>query len=324
MAKSDSIDAVGHDDQLTWILELVEQSLDDPGLDGVDLASRACLSPFHFNRLVASALGEPPGAFRRRVLMERAAFRLASTAMPILEVGREAGYESPEGFSRAISRLFGRSPSTFRRDATAQYRLGADNGVHFHPPGGLRLSPTKRSDTMDLLHKMFDHHLYLVGEILDRSAHLDDETLDRPISLSVEGIDHDPTLRSLANRLVYQLEMWVHAVNGATTMPPEGPSTMRELRARLDRAGPAFSLHVLRPIDEGRGEETFVDAICEPVETFTYAGVLAHVLTFAAVRRTMAIGALESAGIDDLGSGDPMVFVGDAGADASTISRRRE
>ena len=33
-------------------------------------------------------------------------------------------------------------------------------------------------------------------------------------------------------------------------------------------------------------------------------------LTFAAVRRTLAIGALETAGIADLGSGDPMGAVG--------------
>ena len=59
----------------------------------------------------------------------------------------------------------------------------------------------------------------------------------------------------------------------------------------------------------------------EPTQTFTYAGVVAHVLTFAAVRRTMAIGALESAGVTDLGSGDPMHYVGGTGPDASTITR---
>ena len=54
---------------------------------------------------------------------------------------------------------------------------------------------------------------------------------------------------------------------------------------------------VLTPISEGRADETFVDAVCDPPETFSYGGVLAHVLTFSAVRRTMAIGALESAGV---------------------------
>ena len=35
----------------------------------------------------------------------------------------------------------------------------------------------------------------------------------------------------------------------------------------------------------------------------------------------MAIGALESAGVDDLGAGDPMEFVGGTGEDASRITR---
>jgi transcriptional regulator GlxA family with amidase domain len=53
-------------DRLRWILDLVEESLGQPGLTGDDLAARACLSRFHFDRLAAAALGEPPGARRRR------------------------------------------------------------------------------------------------------------------------------------------------------------------------------------------------------------------------------------------------------------------
>lgn len=65
--------------ELQQIIQLVEQSLDEPGLDAGELASRACLSRFHFDRLASAALGEPPGAFRRRLLLERAAHRLVST-----------------------------------------------------------------------------------------------------------------------------------------------------------------------------------------------------------------------------------------------------
>ncbi|HEY0374179.1 MAG TPA: hypothetical protein VGC94_05245, partial [Amnibacterium sp.] len=74
----------------------------------------------------------------------------------------------------------------------------------------------------------------------------------------------------------------------------------------------------------GDAESTFLDLTCDPPQTFTLGGVLAHVLTFAAVRRTIAIGALETAGVGDLGSGDPMAFVGGAGPDASTVHRRFE
>lgn len=309
-------------DRLRGILELVEESLDQPEMSASDLAGRAYLSRFHFDRLVTAALGEPPGAFRRRLLLERAAYRLTTTADSVIDVAFDTGYGSPEAFARAFGRAYGRAPSAYR-DVTGPHDLPAANGVHFHPPGGLRVPAMTRSSSMDVLTRMFDHHLWLTGEIVDRTGRADDTLLDQPIELSVEGIDGDPTLRSLADRLVGQLEMWNAAVTGATEMPPPGDTTAAGLRARLAEAGPAFRELVVGAINDGRADDTFVDAVCDPPETFTYGGVLAHVLTFSAVRRTMAIGALESGGIDDLGSGDPMRFVGGTGRDASDIERPR-
>jgi AraC-like DNA-binding protein len=320
------------DDRLRGILDLVEQSLDEPDLAGDDLARRAYLSRFHFDRLVTAALGEPPGAFRRRLLLERAAYRLLSSSAPVIEVAVDSGYGSPEAFTRAFARAYGRAPSQYRSGPTsgrigtwiAQHSLPAPSGIHFHPPGGLRLPAVSRSTAMDVLTRMFDHHLWLTGEIIDRVERLDDAAVDRPIELSVEGIDSEPTLRGLSDRLVGQLEMWVRALEGGTSMPPDGDGTPDGMRQRLAVAGPRFRELVVVPIENGRADETFVDAVCEPPETFTLSGVLAHVLTFAAVRRTLCVGALESAGISDLGAGDPMRFVGGSGDDASTITRRRD
>ncbi len=304
------------------ILELVEESLDDPEHVASDLAASAYLSRYHFDRLVSAALGEAPGAFRRRVLLERAAYRLATSTDPVIEIALDAGYASPDAFTRAFARGFGRTPSLYRRAPSGTHELPADNGIHFHPPGGLRLPATRRSSAMDVLTSMYEHHVRLTGEIVDRLAEVDESVLDRPITSSVEGIDSAPTLRSVSERLVRQLEMWVIAVDGGSTIP-SGPSDPAALRTRLDAAGPTFRERVVDPILAGRGDETFVDATCEPPETFTLGGVLAHVLTFAAVRRTVAIGALESAGIDEFGSGDPMPFVG-RGSDAAQITRSFE
>jgi AraC family transcriptional regulator len=308
-------------DRLRAILELVEDSLDEPEMAGEDLAGRAYLSRFHFDRLVSSAVGEPPGAFRRRLLLERAACRLAGSDDAVIDIALDAGYTAPEAFARAFRRAYQVSPSEYRAAPTGT-ELPAASGVHFHPPGGLRLPATQRSTGMDVLTKMVEHHIWLVGEILDRAAGVDAEVLDRPIELSVEGIDRAPTLRSLAERLVSQLEMWVSAVGGGTTMPANDGADLPELQARLNAVAPRFRAAVLEPVRAGRAEDTFLDAICDPPETFSYGGVLAHVLTFAAVRRTMAIGALESAGVTDLGSGDPQQFVGSVGADASQLRRR--
>lgn len=310
------------DDRLRWILDVVQDSLDQPDLTGEELAGRAFLSRYHFDRLVAAALGEPPGAFRRRLLLERAAHRLAATPDPVIEVALDAGYGSPEAFARAFSRAYGAAPSGYRRSAVASHDLAAASGVHFHPPGGLRLPASTRSTAMDVLDRMLDHHLWLVGEIVDRTARVGDDVLDQPIELSVEGIDEHPTLRSLTGRLVGQLEMWVTALQGGARVPPPGDASPAALRSRLDAAGPLFRELALTPARDGRADETFVDATCDPPETFSYGGVLAHVLTFSAVRRTMAIGALESAGLTDLGSGDPMRFVGGTGNDAAAVRRR--
>jgi AraC family transcriptional regulator len=315
-------------DRLRQFLEVVEGSLDKPGITGEDLAARAYLSRYHFDRLAAAALGEPPGAFRRRLLLERAAHRLAATPDPVIEVALDAGYGSPEAFTRAFGRAYGTAPSAYRRrggevaSRRAGHDLPAASGVHFQPPGSLRLPAVERSTIMDVLDRMLEHHLWLVGEIVDRSAQVGEEVLDKPIELSVEGIDRNPTLRSVTDRLVGQLEMWVSTLQGGTSMPPAGDTTPPGLRGRLESAGPRFRELVMTPIRDGRADDTFIDAICDPPQTFTYGGVLAHVLNFSAVRRTMAIGALDSAGITDLGAGDPMEFVGGAGTDASQIKRK--
>src|SRR3954447_576694 len=152
---------MGATDRLGWILDLVEQSLEHPDMSGDELASRAYLSRFHFDRLVAAALGEPPGALRRRLLLERAAHRLTGSDDPGIEIAFESGYGSSEAFARAFGRAFGAAPS-LHRQKRGGHLLPSPSGVHFHPPGGLRLPPTTRSTTMDVLTRMIDHHLWLV------------------------------------------------------------------------------------------------------------------------------------------------------------------
>ena len=47
---------------------------------------------------------------------------------------------------------------------------------------------------------------------------------------------------------------------------------------------------------------------------FTYGGMVAHVLTFAAHRRTLAVRALDTYGATDLGWSDPMRWVAETPA----------
>src|SRR5439155_15658611 len=61
-------------DHLRSIIDVLVD-IDDPAA-GAELARRAHLSRFHFDRVTAAVLGESPGVFRRRLLLERAAYGL--------------------------------------------------------------------------------------------------------------------------------------------------------------------------------------------------------------------------------------------------------
>lgn len=84
-----------------------------------------------------------------------------------------------------------------------------------------------------------------------------------------------------------------------------------DLQRTLATEGSAFLTRVRTVVGEGRLDETFVDALCEPAQVFTYGGMFAHVLTFSMFRRLMVLCALDVNGITDLGSGDPMRWVAD-------------
>ena len=290
-------------DTFARFVEVLAESLDDPA----GYADRLHLSRFHVDRIVSAVAGEPPGALRRRILLERAAHRLLTTNDELLTVAIDAGYSSHEAFTRAFQRAYGEPPSIWRRVATS-FWLHAPNGLHFKPPGGLRLPARRKVSGMDLLQRMVEHHVWLLGQMVDRARDVPEEVLDRPIELSVAGIDDKPTLRRLLSRLVGQLAMWNAAIdNQPYDFAVEQNESLESIRSRLDVEGPRF-LATIRDVDF---DETFVDAICDPPEVFTYGGMVAHVLTFAAHRRILVHGALEDAGVTDL-NGDPMRWVADA------------
>ena len=300
------------DDTFEAFVSVLTEALDDHTLSGDDLAARVHLSRFHLDRVVAAIAGEPPATLRRRVLLERAAYRLDTTDRSVLDVAVEAGYASHEAFTRAFARAYGVAPKEWRRHPTS-VRLPAPNDVHFHPPGWLQLPARSKEGDMELVMTMFDHHVWAVGKMIDLAGGLNDEQLDAPIVLSVEGVDDDPTIRSLLSRLVGQMAMW----NASMESRPydwdiERNEQLTSMRERLDSEGGRFKQRAAELVEDGRLDETFVNATCDPPETFSFGGVLAHVLTFAAHRRTLVTGALISAGVDvDLVTADPRAWLSD-------------
>ncbi len=281
---------------------------------GEDWAARLHFSRFHFDRMISSVAGEPPGAFRRRILLERAAYRMITTRAPLIDIAVEAGYGSHEAFTRAFARAYGTSPAAWRKNPT-QIRIAAPSGVHFHPPGSLRLParPTRKVTAMELLTAMVEHHVWLIGEMIRVSERLSDEQLDQSIGLAVD--DDEQTIRSLLSRLVGQMGMWNAVMaDREYDWSVEDHESLESLRSRLAVEGPRYVAHVRDVVARDALDETFVDACGARPHVFTYGGNLAHVLTFAAHRRTLVVLALARHGLDELGWGDPTTWVADATA----------
>lgn len=110
--------------QLEKLLPLLAQLID---VDGeiktlADLAAEDGRSQFHLQRLFRAEIGESPLQYRRRVRLQRAAAALLVTQHSVLEIALEAGFETPEGFSRAFRNMFSMSPLRFRTKQRALFQ----------------------------------------------------------------------------------------------------------------------------------------------------------------------------------------------------------
>jgi hypothetical protein len=241
---------------------------------------------------------------RGRILLERAAYLMITTDRTLLDIALDSGFASHEAFTRAFRREHGVLPSVWRADPTS-FRIDAPSDVHFHPPAGLRLPARHRMDGVDLVIEMVEHHVWLVGELVERARLVSDDDLDATSERSVEGIDGD-TLRWALSRLVGQMEMWNAAVHDRDyDFAVEEHESVTSMRRRLDRVGPEFVDNVSLLAATGRFDETFVEAFSPTPQVLSYGAMVAHVLTFAAHHRLLALSRLRECGVTDLGFGDP-------------------
>ena len=162
---------------------------------------------------------------------------------------------------------------------------------------------------MDLTDRMIEHDLWLTTRLIEAAAALPAEQLDEPVPTPTEPPhawfeEGDPTLRSMLDRLVYSKEIWTAALEGRDE-PQRGGTSLDDVRERHERAGKAFAAAVRSIRDRNAWDTAFVDALCDPPETFTFGGMVAHVLTWSAHRRQVVVGALRKLGAD-VGSGDPL------------------
>jgi AraC family transcriptional regulator len=83
------------------LVATVLSSLDDCDATG-ELARRAYRSRSNSYRVVRALIDETPGAMRRRLLLERAAWQLGRTKIKVTEIALQADYGSLEAFTRGL------------------------------------------------------------------------------------------------------------------------------------------------------------------------------------------------------------------------------
>lgn len=228
--------------------ELLDAVLDESHTTLSDMADGAHSSPFHFNRRLRRDAGEPPVAMRRRVMLERAAWRIARGST-VTDAAFEAGYESVEGFARAYARAFGHPPST----PAAGHWLPAPNGIHFHPPMSLWVQSTEQAMN-PLTEHLVRHDLDDTRELLDLAKGVGEEAYESPAlpGLQMLGFDGpDESLAQVLEHLVHTKEVWLAAIDGAD-LPAGGARDPAGLLARLDDVGPRWLARV-RDLDARGG-----------------------------------------------------------------------
>ncbi len=277
------------------------------------LARHAYRSRTQFYRVFRAMIEETPVAMRRRLLLERAAWQLSRTHLSVTDIGLNANYGSLEAFTRAFRKAFKVSPSLYRRMGVTYTRLHSANGIHYCFGNDDRKG---RDGSMDLFDIFAGQEQWHTRRLLELAKTLNDEQLDRPLKIQMKVFPWDgpdESLRQILDRMVQTKEVWAAALTGGS-MPlldnaPAEDRTPSAMLARLDKADAEFHGVLADVRNRSAWEDAFVDALCEPPETFTFGGMFADVITFNAHRRMMAIDALQRLGAKVEGCGSPIEYV---------------
>lgn len=89
-------------------------------IDCAAVASRACSSAFHFQRIFSVVCGVSLGEYIRLRRLTLAAEDLIRTREKVIDIALKYGYDAPESFSRAFARFHGISPTEARRGETVK------------------------------------------------------------------------------------------------------------------------------------------------------------------------------------------------------------
>ena len=168
---------------------------------------------------------------------------------------------------------------------------------------------------MDLFEIFAGAESFHVRKLLEAARGLSDAQLDAPLPNPPHVVPWPSPARSVRDlllRLVQTKEIWTAALTGGTAPDIESETPAQQtpdaLLARLATVDAAFTRVLSEVRNRNAWGDTFVDALCEPAETFTFGGMFAHVITFNTYMRLLALDALRRLGAKVDSVGCPMEY----------------
>ncbi|WP_029231767.1 AraC family transcriptional regulator [Butyrivibrio sp. VCB2006] len=99
-------------------INYIEKNLTDE-LDIQDIADKAALSPFYYQRIFGALCGVTVGEYIRARRMTLAAQELSRKDVKVIDVAVKYGYDSPDSFAKAFQKFHGITPSQARGPGAA-------------------------------------------------------------------------------------------------------------------------------------------------------------------------------------------------------------
>ena len=95
-------------------IDYIEKNLSE-SLDINEIAGKAALSPFYYQRIFSALCGMTVGEYIRARRMTLAAQELSGSDIKVIDTAIKYGYDSPDSFAKAFQRFHGITPSQARK-----------------------------------------------------------------------------------------------------------------------------------------------------------------------------------------------------------------
>lgn len=115
-------------------IDYIEQNLPNE-LNIGEIAEKAALSPFYYQRIFGALCGITVGEYIRSRRMTAAAQELSCSDIKVIDIAVKYGYDSPDSFTKAFQRFHGITP-TQARESGAKLRSFAPMHIKISLEGG--------------------------------------------------------------------------------------------------------------------------------------------------------------------------------------------